>query len=135
MRPAADFAFRVLFSLIFIVAGSGHLVRPSYFIERLNESPIGTMIVRVAPAEFLMMASGIVLGVAGLALLLGYFTKPAAALLVLVLVLVPITVTVHLGTGSDPGPLLKNIALLGGLIHFVVQGAAEWSLDSWRSRR
>lgn len=119
----ADVIFRVLFSLIFIVAGIGHLVRPTAFVERLLLSSVGRFVANIAPAEFLVITTGGVLMVAGVALAIGYRTRLAA--MALISVLVPITVSTHIGTGGDPGPFLKNVALLGGLIHFAASGARE----------
>ncbi|MHB8877802.1 MAG: DoxX family protein [Myxococcaceae bacterium] len=129
----ADLSFRVLFSLIFLIAGVGHLVRPLAFVERLLHTPVGQVISGIAPAGLLIVTTGGVLLVAGVALLIGYQTRIAA--LTLIAVLVPITVSTHIGGGGDPGPLLKNIALLGGLIHFGALGATWYSVDCWRQRR
>jgi putative oxidoreductase len=128
----AELMFRVLFSLIFIVAGVGHLVRPVTFVERLLLSPVGRLVAGVAPAELLVVVTGGVLLVAGVALAIGYRTRLAAV--ALIGVLVPITVSTHIGAGGDPGPLLKNVALLGGLIHFAAIEACEYSVDKWRQR-
>jgi putative oxidoreductase len=127
----AELAFRVLFSIIFVVAGVGHLVRPDAFVARLLQSPVGRFVAEVGPARLLVLATGVVLLVAGVGLAIGYRTRLAA--LALIVVLVPITASTHLGTGGDPGPLLKNVALLGGLIHFAATGARGPSLDN-RSR-
>jgi putative oxidoreductase len=129
----ANLAFRVLLSLIFVIAGAGHLVRPAHFVERLMHTPIGQVISGFAPAGFLIVTTGLVLLIAGVALLVGYQTRLAAVSLLAVLV--PITVSSHVGTGGDPGPLLKNIALLGALIHFAAVGTASYSIDCWRQRR
>lgn len=126
-------SFRVLFSVMFVVAGVGHLFRPAVFVERMLKSSIGRFVAELASAELLVVVTGIVLLVAGAGLLLGYRTRLSA--LALIGVLVPITVSTHLGVAGDPGPLLKNIALLGGLIHFAAAGAAGCSVDRWLRRR
>ena len=51
----------------------------------------------------------------------------------LIATLVPITITVHLGDFMATGALFKNIALIGGLLHFAVRGAGAYSLDARRS--
>ena len=117
----ADLAFRGLFSLIFIGAGLRHLVRPDEIGDRLTAAPLSYLATAVAPIPVLVIATGVLLLVAGVGLLLGVWPRLAAA--ALAAVLVPITITVDLGHTEALGPLFKNIALLGGLIHFMTYGA------------
>lgn len=128
--PIADTVFRVLLSGIFVTAGWAHLVRPDDVVARLLAAPRAHLATAVAPAELLVGATGVVLLVGGLALLLGLKTRVAAV--VLAVCLVPITVTVQLSP-ERLGPLFKNIALLGGLIHFMFVDATahRWSCDRW----
>lgn len=130
--PWAELSFRTLFSGIFVIAGVGHLVQPGVFVARMLKGPVGQRVAERAPAELLVIATGVVLLGAGVGLLVGYRTRIAA--LMLIGVLVPITVSTHLGVGGDPGPLLKNVALLGGLIHFAAVGAGTYAVDHWRRR-
>jgi putative oxidoreductase len=133
LAALADLGFRVLFSLIFVVAGIGHFARSEAMVERLAAAPLGFLATAVAPAPLLIAASGVVLTAAGVLLALGLATRLAAA--ALFAVVVPITVTVHLGAGAEHvGPLFKNVALLGGLLHFAVRGAGGASLDARRQR-
>lgn len=118
-RPLPELFFRIATSLIFIVGGLGHLVRPDAMIARMLEAPLGLRLAELVPVRPLMLLSGGVLIAAGVALAAGYRTRHAA--LALIAVLVPLTVTAHLGHGDDPGPLLKNVALLGSLVHFAAQ--------------
>ncbi len=129
-RPTADAAFRVLFSLIFVTAGYGHLVNPDGIVRRLLSAPLGAWLGALLPATPLVVASGVALLLAGLALLVGYRTRLAA--LLLIGVLVPITLTVQTAPGAM-GPLFKNVALFGGLIHFLFAGAGAFSLDARRA--
>lgn len=123
----SDLVFRVLFSLIFIVAGVGHFVQRDVMLARLEAAPLGHLADLFGPPEILMALSGVALVVGGLALASGTLARYAA--LGLFAALVPITVTTHVGDPAHVGPLFKNVALLGGLIHFFVRGPGAYSID------
>jgi putative oxidoreductase len=125
--PASDVVFRVLFSLIFIVAGAGHFFQRDVMLARLDAAPLGHLARLFGPPELLMLASGAALVVGGLALALGVLTRAAA--LGLFATLIPITLTTHVGDPDHIGPLFKNVALLGGLVHFAIRGPGAGALD------
>jgi putative oxidoreductase len=131
LERASDVAFRVLFSLIFIVAGLGHFGAHKKMLADLHASPWFPLVSALGSPSFMLYASGVTLVAGGIALLLGYRTREAAILLFLTLV--PITLSVHIAPGHS-GPLLKNVALFGGLIHFAVRGPGAIALDE-RARR
>lgn len=105
---------RVLFSLVFVAAGMQHLVATDTVLERLEAARLGFLATAVAPPRLLVIATGVVLVAAGLALLANLRARLAAA--VLAGVLIPISVTALAGTPGELGPLMKNVALLGGLL-------------------
>ncbi len=129
--PHSDLAFRGLFSLIFVVAGLGHFGQADVMLARLEAAPLGYLATLLGPPEVLMRLSGAALVVGGAALATGYRTALAAA--GLLLVLIPITITTHVGDPSHVGPLFKNVALMGGLLHFVVRGPGAYALDGRRA--
>ena len=125
--PASDLIFRVLFSLIFVIAGLGHFAERDLMLARLEEAPLGYLASFAGPPEVLMSLSGMALIVGGAALLLGFQARVAAG--VLLLTLLPITLTTHLGNPGHVGPLFKNVVIIGGLMHFAIRGAGAYSMD------
>ena len=65
-----------------------------------------------------VILSGVVMLIAGIALLIGFKTRIAA--IVLIAILSPITLTVQVGQVETLGPLFKNVALLGALLFFSI---------------
>lgn len=123
---------RILGSGIFLLAGSSHLMNTAGTAARLEAAPFGYFATALASAESLVMLSGIALLGGGLLLLIGYQTRYAAFLLTVVLV--PITLTVQISPDSL-GPLFKNIAIMGILIFFILNGALAYSLDTYMQKK
>lgn len=132
-RQLAFLISRVLLAPIFISAGIGHLLQPAKIAARLDVAALGHLATVFAPSVPLVVLSGVALLAGGLALLVGFQTRLAAA--GLALVLIPITINVQIGNPSGWGPFFKNVALFGGLIQFALLGAGSWSVDALVSRR
>lgn len=110
--------FRVMLSAIFLVASFSHLVKVEETVQRIEQARFKGLAYFFGEPKMLVISSGIVMFIAGLALLSGFKTRWAA--IVLSAVLIPITLTVQVGQITTLGPLFKNIAILGGLIFFII---------------
>ncbi|MBG59749.1 MAG: hypothetical protein CMJ16_04755 [Peredibacter sp.] len=105
--------FRVMLSLIFVVAGFGHLFSPNKLVHRLEASPGWPLLQHFFDPTFLIVATGAVLLAGGIGLM--FNLKPQWSSLALMGVLIPITLTAQTSVESL-GPLFKNVAIMGGLI-------------------
>lgn len=122
---------RVLFSVIFILAAFAHF-SPVY-VDYAAKSG-------VLYAGFLVPFAGVIAGVGGLSVLLGYRTRVGAALIILFLI--PVTLMMHaFWTIEDPAArglqqimFLKNIGLIAGALYIARFGAGRISLDARRQR-
>lgn len=115
-----------MLSLIFLVAGTGHLLNTGHIVQRLLDAELGWLATAIAPARPLVLLAGVALLVGGAGLLLGYQTRRVAVMLIMVVL--PITITVQIGRATL-GPLFKNVAIMGALLFFATHGAAAYSLD------
>jgi putative oxidoreductase len=121
-----------MLSLIFLVAGTGHVLNTEHIVGRLLEAQYGFLATAIAPARLLVLLAGAALLVGGLGLLLGFRTRWAAGLLILVVL--PITITIQIGRPTL-GPLFKNVAIMGALLFFATHGAGPYSVDAFFSGR
>jgi len=127
----SDLIFRILLSLIFIVGGLGHFVQHKQMLDRLQESPWIKLVLQIGDPSLLLSLSGIVFILAGIALAAGFLTRLSA--LALFVTLIPVTFVMHIAPGHA-GPLFKNVAILGALIHFFFEGAGRLSIDAASKR-
>ncbi len=109
---------RVMVSLIFIVAILNHLINTDKAVARIENAKFGALGHLLGPPEISVIASGVVMLLAGIALAIGFKTKWSA--LLLIVMLIPITLTIQVGQMATVGPFFKNIAILGGLLFFVL---------------
>lgn len=109
---------RIMLSGIFLVAGANHLFNVEGTVNKMDQASLKGMAYAMGNPEYMVILSGIVMLIAGISLLIGFKTRYAAA--ILALVLIPITITVQIGQMSSLGPLFKNIAIMGGLLFFIL---------------
>lgn len=125
-KPWVDTMFRVFSSLIFLVAALGHIRAPEAIAQRLENADIGAQIAAILPAVPLVVLSGVVMLIGGVALAIGFKTRLSA--LVLIACLIPITIAVQLEPNST-GPLFKNISIFGSLIYIAAHGPLGIGVD------
>lgn len=109
---------RVMLSLIFIVASLNHLFNTAKAVSRIEAAQMSFMGDIMGTPEVAVIASGFVMLIAGIALLYNFKTKYSA--IALIGVLIPITIAIQIGQMASLGPLFKNVAILGGLLFFVI---------------
>lgn len=109
---------RIMLSGIFLIASSSHLLNVEKTVQRIDNAQFKGFAYFFGNPKLLVIMSGVVMLIAGIALLIGYKTKWAA--LTLFAVLIPITLTVQVGQINTLGPLFKNIAIAGGLLFFII---------------
>lgn len=109
---------RILVSGIFLVAGFNHLLEVEKTAQRIEQANFKGIAHLFGEPQWLIILSGILMLAAGFLFLIGYKTKWAA--IILMAVLIPITLTVQVGQITTLGPLFKNIAILGGLLFFIL---------------
>jgi putative oxidoreductase len=120
---------RLLFGLIFILAGANHFAAQSIAYAASNGVPLASIAVPL---------SGVIALAGGLSILLGYRAKIGAWLIVLFLACV--TPTMHkFWAVTDPmifqiqmAMFMKNVSMLGGALLITQFGAGPWSLDASR---
>ncbi len=128
MRAFAQSLARVLVALIFILSGISKITGFSGTLKMMASVGI--------PATTLALVLTILVEVGGgIALLLGLKARWAA--LLLFLYMIPVTLMFHAAHIHDPGQgqmqmiqVLKNLAIMGGLLKFVTDGAGAWSVDA-----
>jgi putative oxidoreductase len=118
---------RLLFALIFLMAGANHFNKQTIGYAASQGVPLASIAVPLA---------GVLAIAGGLSILLGYRAKLGAWLIVLFLV--PVTFMMHkFWTVQDPIMaqiqmimFMKNISMLGGALLISQFGAGPFSLDA-----
>jgi len=124
---------RALLALIFIISGLGKIAA--------FDQTKGFMAGAGLPFPELLLMATIAIEVAGgILLLIGYKTRLASA--ALAAFLVPVTFVFHASHIGDPGQaqlqlveVLKNLAIIGGLLKFVADGPGSLAIDNAAARQ
>ncbi|WP_373086940.1 DoxX family protein [Sneathiella sp.] len=125
LNPVFDLVGRIFIALLFIPAGIGKI--NSYAGTQGYMESVGT------PGILLPLVILVELG-GGIAILLGWQTRIAAFLLAGFCLVSAVLFHYHPADQMQMTNFIKNIALAGGLLFLVANGAGAWSLDRWRSR-
>ena len=113
---------RILMALIFLLSGIGKFAQPAMSLAYMKMNG-------VPAAQPLLYLSAIVEVVGGLTLLIGFRARWAA--LILFLWLIPVTLMMHAIPGGQMNQveLMKNLAIMGGLLIVASQGAGAYSVS------
>jgi putative oxidoreductase len=123
---------RALFAAIFILASLGHFSQGTIAYAAGHGVPM---------ASVLVPFSGLLALVGGLLILLGYYTRVGAALIVAFLV--PVTPMMHdfwhvadpMMRGLQQAMFMKNLAMLGGAFMLMYYGGGPMSVDATRHEK
>jgi len=119
---------RILFSLIFIMSGIGHLTDPAPMVQY-------TEAMGVPAAKLMVILTGLMILLGGISILLGFKARLGA--LLIILFLIPVTPIMHrFFTIDDPQQrmiqmimFMKNLSMLGGAFIIAAFGPGEISID------
>ncbi len=130
LRNAITLAARVLLALMFLLAGFGKIGG--------FEGTAGYIASKGLPAPGLLAVGTIVVEIgAGLALMLGLFTRWAALALAVFTLLASLIFHAYWAMPAEQQMMqqllfMKNTAVIGGMLALVAFGAGAWSLDARR---
>jgi putative oxidoreductase len=130
MQNSTALAGRILLALIFVLSGFNKIT--GFDGTAAYMASAGLPFTKV----LLVLTIAVELG-GGLLIMLGWKARWVA--LVVFLFLIPVTLVFH-NPVADPAQaqqqmvhLLKNVAIMGGMLHLFAFGAGAWSVDGRRS--
>lgn len=125
LQTYAHPAGRILMALIFIVAGLGKLGDVQGFAGYMASGGIPAVL--AWPAVLFEI-------LAGLALLVGFLTRPVALALAAFSIVTALLYHFDMGNQIQQIMFLKNLAMAGGYLAFAAYGAGAFSVDNRLSR-
>jgi putative oxidoreductase len=128
LSPAVQLFGRIMLAAIFIGDGIGKIAGHDAAIASITQDGFPVPVVAYYVAVIATLGGGI-------AILVGWFTRPAA--LVLALFCIVTGVVVHMAVGDRPNMIqfYKNLCMAGGFLELYVLGAGTWSIDGLLSRK
>ncbi|OUM08530.1 LysR family transcriptional regulator [Pseudomonas syringae] len=116
-------AARVLLSLLFLYSGLGKLMAPEATLNYIESAGLPLSVFAYIGAVF------VELGLAA-ALVVGFRTKAAAAVMAVFTLVTALIFHKHFAEKAQLTSFLKNVAICGGLIQVMVTGPGALSLDA-----
>jgi len=113
---------RVALGSLFVWAGGLKLLAPAATTAAIGK--FGIAAVHLGYVGALVIEIG-----AGVALVLGWKARAAAAVLALWCGMIAWVAHFHPASAAEITQFLKNLAIAGGLLQFVIHGAGRYSLD------
>jgi putative oxidoreductase len=126
MSALLAFAGRLLIALLFIISGLNKIIDPASTQAMLGSVGL--------PASF-ALPTGLFELVAGLALVVGFFTRFFATLLAIFCLVSAFFFHNNFVDPAQLTQLLKNVAIAGGLLCLCAANTMRWSYDSMRDQR
>ena len=124
VENAATLAGRILLCLLFVLSGWGKLTGAAATQAMFAKQ--GLPMVEAAWVLAVIVELG-----GGLAILLGFFTRPVAFVLAIWCVATALIAHSNLADRAQEINFFKNMGLSGGFLYVAVFGAGAWSLDAW----
>ncbi len=128
LRGLGALVGRLLLALIFVISGAAKFAHPAMFVGMMAHAGVPTGLL-----VLLLYASAAIELIGGVLLIVGYHGHWVA--FVMFLWLIPVTIVMHAIPGGMLNQLMvmKNLAIMGGLLMIAVQGSGGMSLDAIRA--
>lgn len=128
LSPAVQLFGRIMLAAIFISDGISKIAGHDAAIANITRDGFPVPVLAYYVAVIATLGGGV-------AVLVGWFTRPAA--LVLALFCIVTGVAVHLVVGDVPNTIqfYKNLCMAGGFLELYVLGAGTWSIDWFLTRK
>ncbi len=126
LRNVVALLGRILLALIFLVAGLEKLFSPGSAADYLLKGGIAANLVTAG-----VIVAIVIEVIGGAAVILGAWTRTVAV--ILFLYLIPTTIIFHF-LPNQPVQVLKNVAIMGGLLLLAARGPGGASIDGARGK-
>jgi len=120
---AASLISRVLLAALFLIAGIGKLAAPAGTIAYITSANMPVPTVSYVVALVIELGGSVLL-------ILGYRARLVAAIMGIFTIVTALIFHSALGDPNQQVNFLKNLAIAGGMLQIVLNGAGAWSLDA-----